>query len=348
LKAKNNKAPKPIVREDAARPAAALSRPVRIGISTCLLGEKVRYDGGHKHDPFLTDTLGRFFQWVPVCPEVEVGMGTPREPIHLVQLRGEIRLAGIHSATDHTIAMREYAEQRVEQLADENLSGYILKKDSPSCGPERVRVHHERGRVTRSGRGLFAAALAERFPSLPIEDEGRLRDLRLRENWIERVFAYHRLQTLWASHWRLADLVEFHTGQKLVLLAHSPQAYRQLSRLVAGAKSLPRRELRARYEREFMGALTKLATSARHTEVLHHMVGYLRDDLDPASRRELLDCVEDYRGGLVPLVVPVTLIAHYARVFDVAYLKGQVYLTPHPKELALRQPGYLRPVVRPG
>jgi uncharacterized protein YbgA (DUF1722 family)/uncharacterized protein YbbK (DUF523 family) len=326
---------KPIVREDAAR-TAALSRPIRIGISTCLLGERVRYDGGHKRDLFLTETLGRFFQWVPVCPEVEVGMGTPREPIHLVALRGEIRLAGIHSATDHTNTMRRYANRRVEQLADENLSGYILKKDSPSCGLERVRVHHERRRVTRSGRGMFAAALAERFPNLPIEEEGRLCDPGLRENWVERVFAYHRLQTLWAAQWRLADLIEFHTAHKLVLLAHSPQAYRQLGRLVAGAKALPRPELRARYESEFMRALTKLATTARHTDVLHHMVGYLRDDLDDASRRELLDCVEKYRGGLVPLVVPVTLIAHYARAFGAGYLTGQVYLTPHPKELALR------------
>jgi uncharacterized protein YbgA (DUF1722 family)/uncharacterized protein YbbK (DUF523 family) len=336
MKATKNQAPKPIVREEAVRPAAPISGPIRIGISSCLLGERVRYDGGHKRDLFLTDTLGRFFQWVPVCPEVEVGMGTPREPIHLVELRGEIRLAGIHSATDHTNAMRRYAKQRVKQLAEENLSGYILKKDSPSCGLERVHVHHERGRVTRSGRGLFAAALAERFPNLPIEEEGRLCDLGLRENWIERVFAYHRLQTLWAAHWRLADLIEFHTAHKLVLLAHSPQAYRQLGRLVAGAEWFSRTGLRARYEGEFMRALTKLATTVRHTDVLHHMVGYLRNSLDDGSRRELLDCVEDYRGGLVPLVAPVTLIAHYARAFDIAYLMGQVYLTPDPKELALR------------
>jgi uncharacterized protein YbgA (DUF1722 family)/uncharacterized protein YbbK (DUF523 family) len=331
LKAENNKAQKPIVREDAARPTRALSRPIRIGISACLLGEKVRYDGGHKHDRFLTDTLGRFFQWVPVCPEIEVGMGTPREPIHLVQLHGEIRLAGVRSATDHTNAMREYAGQRVGQLAGENLSGYILKKDSPSCGLERVRVHHGNGRVVRSGRGLFATALAGRFPNLPIEEEGRLCDPRLRDNWIQRVFAYHRLQTLWAPRWRWADLVEFHRAHKLVLLAHSPQVCQQLDRLVARAKSLPRTELREQYEREFMGALTRLATTRRHTIVLQHMVGYFRDKLDAASRRDLLDCIEDYRGGRMPLVVPLTLVAHYARLFDVADLKGQVYLSPHPK-----------------
>jgi uncharacterized protein YbgA (DUF1722 family)/uncharacterized protein YbbK (DUF523 family) len=312
------------------------SKAIRIGISQCLLGAKVRYDGGHKHDRFLTDTLGEFFEWVPVCPEVEVGMGTPREAIHLVQLNGQIRLVGRDTKVDHTDAMRNFSRQRVEELAGEKLSGFILKKDSPSCGLERVRVHHGPGRVTRSGRGLFAAALADRFGNLPIEEEGRLCDPRLRENWIERVFAYHRLQTLWATRWRLGDLVAFHTSHKLVLLAHSPTAYQQLGRLVAGAKSLPRAELRERYEREFMEALTKLATRGRHTNVLQHMVGYFSDKLDDASRRELLDCIHDYRGGLVPLIVPVTLVAHYVRLFDVAYLKGQVYLKPHPKELALR------------
>ncbi len=312
------------------------SKPIRIGISQCLLGAKVRYDGGHKHDRFVTDTLGQFFEWVPVCPEVEVGMGTPREAIHLVQLSGEIRLVGRESKTDHTDAMRPYSQTRVEELAGENLSGYILKKDSPSCGLERVRVYHGPGRVTRSGRGLFAAALADRFGNLPIEEDGRLCDPRLRENWIERVFAYHRLQAMWATRWRLGDLVEFHTSHKLVLLAHSPKAYQQLGQLVAGAKSLPRAELRERYEREIMAALTKLATRGRHTNVLQHMVGYFSDKLDDASRRELLDCIEDYRGELVPLIVPVTLVAHYVRLFDVAYLKGQVYLKPHPKELSLR------------
>ena len=323
-------------RENGARLVTALSQPIRIGISACLLGERVRYDGGHKHDRFLTDTLGKFFQWVPVCPEVEAGMGTPREPVHLVQLDDEIRVVGVRSATDHTKALREYGRRRVEQLAADNLSGYILKKDSPSCGLERVRVQHPSKRVTRSGRGLFAAVLAERFPNLPIEEEGRLGDPRLRENWIERVFAYHRLQTLWAARWRLGDLVEFHSAHKLVLLAHSPQAYQQLGRLVSGAKSLRRMELRDRYEREFMRALARLATTGRHANVLQHMAGYFRDRLDGGSRGELLDCIEDYRKGLLPLIVPVTLVAHYVRVFNVGYLKGQIYLAPHPKELALR------------
>jgi uncharacterized protein YbgA (DUF1722 family)/uncharacterized protein YbbK (DUF523 family) len=316
--------------------AAAPSMPIRIGVSMCLLGEKVRHDGGHKLDHYVTDTLAGFFECVPVCPEVEVGMGTPREAVRLVQVNDEVRMVGRKSGADHTEAMRSYARRRVEQIAGDGLSGYILKKDSPSCGLERVRLHDGHGRVTRSGRGLFAAALIERFGNLPIEEEGRLCDPRLRENWIERVFAYHRLQTLWATRWRVSNLVAFHTSHKLVLLAHSPRAYQQLGRLVAGSKTLSRGELRERYEHEFMAALTTLATRGRHTNVLQHMVGYFRDQLDDASRRELLGCIEDYRRSLVPLIVPITLVAHYVRRFDVEYLKGQMYLNPHPKELALR------------
>ncbi len=312
------------------------STPIRIGVSMCLLGERVRYDGGHKHDRFLSDTLGQFFEWVPVCPEVELGLGTPREAVHLIQRGDEIHLVGHQTGTDHTVAMQSYARRRVKQLARLRLSGYILKKDSPSCGVERVRVHHGHGRVTRAGRGLFAAALATRFGNLPIEEEGRLCDPRLRENWIERVFAYHRLQALWATPWRIGDVVAFHTAHKLLLLAHSPQAYQQLGRLVAESKTSPRVDLRDRYESGFMAALAKLATPGRHTNVLQHMVGYFHDRLDDSSRRELLGCIEDYRRTLVPLIVPITLVTHYVRRFDVEYLKGQVYLNPHPKELALR------------
>lgn len=310
--------------------------PIRIGISTCLLGDKVRYDGGHKHDRFLTDTLGRFVEWVPVCPEVEIGMGTPREPIQLVQRHGHIRLVGIRTKADHTGAMQRYARRRVEQLADTGLSGFILKKDSPSCGLERVPVHRDRGQAVRSGQGLFAAALAERFPNLPIEEEGRLHDLRLRESWIERVCGYHRLQSLWATRWRINDLVRFHAAHRLALLAHVPQSHQRLSRLIARSKALSRAALRERYEREFMMALTVPATRSRHMAVLRHLFGCVGDRLDKPARRELSGRIQDYRRGLVPLVVPITLIAHYAHVFDIDDLKGQVYLNPHPAELALR------------
>jgi uncharacterized protein YbgA (DUF1722 family)/uncharacterized protein YbbK (DUF523 family) len=310
--------------------------PIRIGISTCLLGEKVRYDGGHKHDRFLTDTLGPYVEWVPVCPEVEVGMGIPREAIRLVQRGDAVHLVGSKSGTDHTRAMREFARRRGAELAALDLCGYVLKKDSPSCGMARVAVHHEAGHATRDGRGLFAEALLGLMPNLPVEEEGRLNDPRLRDNWIVRVFAYRRLTSLWARRWRVADLVAFHTNEKLILLAHSPAAYTRLGRLVARARSLARDELSERYESEFMAALSRLATPGRNTNVLQHMIGFFSDRLDADSRRELGDLVEDYRRGLVPLVVPLTLVAHHVRRLDVGYLRGQTYLNPHPRELMLR------------
>jgi uncharacterized protein YbgA (DUF1722 family)/uncharacterized protein YbbK (DUF523 family) len=311
--------------------------PIRIGISACLLGEQVRYDGGHKRERFLVETLGRWVEWVPVCPEVEVGMGTPREPIRLVRTGEGIRLLGTRSAEDWTERMDSYARARVEALAPLGLSGYVLKKDSPSCGMTRVKVSPSAGGVSeRNGTGLFAAALIARFPSLPIEEEGRLQDAALRENFVERVFAAHRLQALFARRWTVGDLVRFHTAHKLVLLAHEPAAYAALGRLVAAAKAVARSELRARYERGFMAALARLATPARHANVLQHMAGYFKKQLDEGSRAELQQLIDDHRRGLVPLIVPVTLVRHHVRRLGVAYLEGQVYLSPHPKEMALR------------
>jgi uncharacterized protein YbgA (DUF1722 family) len=240
------------------------------------------------------------------------------------------------TGADHTEAMRAYAARRVAGLAKEELRGYILKKDSPSCGMERVRVFDSHGVPVKSGRGLFAEALLQYFPHLPVEEEGRLNDPRLRENFIERVFAYARIRLLFSGHWKVGDLVAFHTAHKLLLMAHSPQAYQSMGRLVANARSVPRAELRNRYEAEFMGALREMATTKRHVNVLQHMVGYFTKQLDRDSRQELQALLQDYQSGFVPMVVPLTLISHYVRQYDVAYLRGQVYLEPHPKELMLR------------
>ena len=310
--------------------------PIRIGVSACLLGEKVRFDGGHKRDPYLVESFGRYVEWVPVCPEVELGLGTPRETLRLVRISSDIRMIMPKTGADHTEAMRAYADRRVRELAKEDLSGYILKKDSPSCGMERVRVFDAHGVPAKSGRGLFAEALLQHFPLLPFEEEGRLTDPRLRENFVERVFAYARLRSLFSGHWKVGDLVAFQTAHKLLLMAHSPRAYKSLGRLVAEASSVPHAQLRDRYESEFMGALRDMATSKRQANVLQHMVGYFSKQLDSDSRQELQALVQDYRAGLVPLVVPLTLIRHYVRKYDVTYLRGQVYLDPHPKELMLR------------
>jgi uncharacterized protein YbgA (DUF1722 family)/uncharacterized protein YbbK (DUF523 family) len=320
---------------------AVNDRP-RIGISRCLLGEEVRYDGGHKLDPFLVETFGRFVEWMPVCPEVEVGMGTPREAIQLVASpdgvpSGEhrVRLLGVRSRRDWTPDMDRWRRLRVRELVREDLSGYVLKKDSPSCGLERVRVHTN-GHVSRTGRGLFAQALLDAFPNLPIEDEGRLHDPRLRDNFVERVFAYQRVRRLFASRWSVGDLVSFHTAHKLLLLAHSRQAHTALGRLVARAKDLSRRELASLYERGFMEALQKIATPGRHADILQHMLGHMKQCLDDGSKRELLSLIDDHRNGLVSLVVPLTLMRHHVRKHGVEYLASQVYLEPHPRELSLR------------
>ncbi len=309
---------------------------LRIGISACLLGEKVRFDGGHKQDRYLTQTLGEYFEWVPVCPEVELGLGAPRPTMRLERVAQEIRLVVPMNGRDLTGPMREFAKTRVRQLAHDDLDGYILKSDSPSCGLLRVRVYGQSRVPERSGRGVFAEALTKKFSHLPIEEEGRLSDPRLRENWIERVFAYHHIKSFWRSRWTLQSLVVFHTAQKLVILAHSPKAYRKLGQLVARAKRLSRRELRLEYHAQFMGALEVLATRGRHANVLRHMSGYFKKGLDTDARRELSDLIEDYQAGEVPLIVPLTLIKHYVRRLNSNYLAGQVYLDPHPKELALR------------
>ena len=313
-----------------------LSEPIRIGISACLLGEEVRFDGGHKRDRFLTETLGPFVEWVPVCPEVEAGFGTPREPMRLVSEDGRLRLVTVRTGIDLTSRLERYAGSRVEELVGERLCGYVLKKDSPSCGLERVKVYGGGTSSSRSGRGLFAAALRGKFPWLPIEEEGRLLDPRLRDNFIERVFAYGRLRALFSGRWTVSDLISFHTAHKLTLMAHSPKAYRELGRVVAEARPAKRSALEARYAEAFMAAMGVMATPRRHTNVLQHMSGYFKTILDDASREEVRATIEDYRLGLVPLVVPITLIRHHVRHHGVAYLAGQVYLEPHPKELMLR------------
>jgi len=314
---------------------------VRLGISACLLGQKVRFDGQHKRDSFLVDELGPLVEWVPVCPEVEVGMGVPRESVRLIadrEGRGP-RMVGVMSGADWTVRMRRFAAARVDALAGEELCGFVLKSKSPSCGMERVKVYAAgaaRTPLPEKAAGLFAAALARAFPNMPLEEEGRLEDARLRENFIERIFAYARLRELWRGHWTLAALIELHSTHKMALLAHSTEGYRALGRLVAQAKDLGRAELRARYEAGFMATLAKVATPGRHANVLMHLLGHLKANLDAADKQELLGLIEEQRRGRLPLIVPVTLLAHHARRHGAQYLLAQTYLNPRIEELRLR------------
>jgi uncharacterized protein YbgA (DUF1722 family)/uncharacterized protein YbbK (DUF523 family) len=315
---------------------------IRIGVSACLLGEKVRFDGQHKRDSFLVDELGPLVTWVPVCPEIEVGMGVPREPVRLVATRGQAagpRMLGVTSGDDWTKRMNRFSAARVRAVAGEALSGFVLKAKSPSCGLTRVKIYPDpeaRAPEHARGAGLFAGALRDAFPNLPIEEEGRLQDPRLRENFIERVFAYARLRALWDGRWTVGGLVAFHTAHKMALLAHSTDGYRALGRLVARAKALGRAALRARYEAGFMATLARPTTPGRHANVLMHLLGHLKTDLDAADKQELLGLIDEHRRGHLPLVVPLTLLAHHARRHGAAYLLGQTYLTPRIEELRLR------------
>jgi uncharacterized protein YbgA (DUF1722 family)/uncharacterized protein YbbK (DUF523 family) len=272
---------------------------------------------------------------VRVCPEVEVGMGVPRETLRLVRAADDTRMITTRTGIDHTAAMRKYAERKTRQLAGMELRGYVLKKDSPSCGMERVKVY-DGTTATRTGVGTYAEILKARFAALPIEEEGRLHDAVLRENFIERVFAYDRLRALFDGRWTVGSLVAFHTAHKMALLAHSTTAYQALGRLVASAKGMPRADLQRDYEHGFMTTLTRPATTRRHTNVLMHMAGHLKKLIDEGSTRELHGSIDEYRRELVPLVVPLTLMRHHVRVHAVSYLAGQTYLDPHPRELMLR------------
>jgi len=317
--------------------AGAEAAPLRIGISTCLLGENVRYDGGHKRNRFLVDTLGQYCEFVPVCPEVEVGMGTPREPIRLAGDPEEPRLVAPGSGRDWTDEMSRYSRQRVRELGREELDGYVLKKDSPSCGLFRVKVWHEGGGGSeRKGRGLFAEALVNGQPLLPIEEEGRLHDATVRENFIERLFGYRRWREFRTSRPRARGLVAFHTNQKLTLLSHSPKIYREMGQLVAEAGTLPMREILPVYAELYMKALSLTATRRKHTNVLQHLAGFLKRDIDQEDRAELKACIDEYRLGRVPLVVPLTLIRHHFRRHPHDWVEGQTYLDPYPAELMLR------------
>lgn len=323
-------------REETRTDAPVSDDEIRIGVSSCLLGNEVRYDGGHKRDAFLVQTFGPHVRWVPVCPEIEIGLGVPRPTLRLQRETDGVRLRMPSTGADYTSTMRHYAEHRVAALAGLDLCGYIVKKDSPSCGRERVKVYDGPGPARRDGRGLFTEVLLRRLPLLPVEEEGRLNDPRLRESFVERVFAYRRLRSLFARRWTPGDLVAFHSAHKLQLLAHEPRRYEELGRLVAAVKEHARAHVRQRYEALFMEALATMTTVRRQVNVLQHMTGYFRRHLDAESRHELAGVIADYRRGIVPLIVPITLIRHHARRLGVTYLLQQTYLQPHPKELMLR------------
>lgn len=309
---------------------------IRIGVSRCLLGEAVRYDGQHKHDHFLTDTLGRFFDFVGVCPEVECGLGVPRESMRLVGDPAHPRLVTTRTGVDLTARMEDWVAQRIVELEKEDLGGFLFKSRSPSSGMENVKVYNEKGGSSGKAPGLFAKAFMEHFPTLPCEDEGRLNDPDLRENFIERVFTLWRFRQAVRAKPTLAALMGFHARNKYLIQSHHETLGREMGRELAGLKAREARAHIPRYEAKLMRALRTPATVRKHTNILQHMLGYLRGVADDADRKELADIIEGYHRELLPLIVPVTMLRHYVEKHGIEYLRDQYYLNPHPMELKLR------------
>lgn len=308
-----------------------------LGISSCLLGNKVRYDGQHKYDSWLVETLGAWVQYVPVCPEVECGLPIPREAMRLVGDAGEPKLLTVKTGIDHTPRMQDWCARRIPDLADKALCGFIFKSKSPSSGMERVKVYPAKGgAAAKTGVGIFAREFMRAFPLLPVEEEGRLHDPVLRENFIERVFVTHRWNRLLAAKPSPGDIVAFHTAHKLLLMAHSPAHYRALGRLVAEIKQHSSEDFSRIYHQGLSEALQKHATRKKHVNVLQHIMGYFKRDLSADEKQELLDLIGRYASGHFPLIVPITLLNHYARKYAQEYLLQQHYLNPHPVELNLR------------
>ncbi|HTG72339.1 MAG TPA: DUF523 and DUF1722 domain-containing protein [Terriglobia bacterium] len=310
---------------------------VHIGISSCLLGEKVRFDGGHKKDEFLTSHFGRFVEWVPVCPEFEIGLGVPRESLRLVSDGKAVHLVAPRSGLDHTERMRQWTIEQARRLADQQLCGYVLKRSSPSCGLERVKVYSSGSDLlNREGRGLFAAGLVDTFPNLPMEEEGRLNDARLRENFVSQVFCYKRWTDLQNQGLTRARIMQFHARHKYLLMAHHQDGMRKLGNLIGGsARSSSPKRIGAEYFAAFCDVMRRTPTRRNHTNVLQHLAGYFSEQLASDDRAELSEVIDRYRREQLPLIVPVTLIRHYVRKFDIEYLKDQIYLDPHPDELNL-------------
>ena len=315
--------------------AQPVSRP-RLGVSACLLGKPVRFDGGHKKNNYILSSLSNHIDFVSVCPEMEAGFGLPRPTMQLRQLGDEIRL--VFSKTpdnDATDQLTDYSTTRVNELED--LDGFIFKKDSPSCGAFRVPVViHKDGFKNRQGTGLFAKAFMERHPLIPVEEEGRLNDSVLCENFFERVYAYRRWKEITHPEKNIQGLIEFHAKHKLMLMARGSHYYQELGRMVAGTKSADLMQRRELYISRFMEVMKITSHPGRQVNVLQHIMGYLKQAISHEDKQELLSVFEAYRQYQLPLITPVTLLRHHLRVHPQHYISEQHYLEPFPEQLALR------------
>lgn len=309
---------------------------IKLGVSSCLLGEEVRFDGGHKYDSWIVDTLGQFAEYIPICPEVGCGLAIPREAMHLVGNKDDYRMLTIKTGIDHTERMLSFCKPTIAALKQERLCGYIFKSKSPSCGLEQVKVYPPyQGVPGKTGIGIYAREFMHEFPLLPVEEEGRLHDAERRENFITRIFIMQRWQQMIDGKVKASDLVRFHTIHKYLIMAHSPQHYREMGKLVAALQKEPLSELLTHYFELLMTACKRHATPRKQQYVLLHILGYFKQDLDAFEKQEMMEILSQYKEGLIPLIVPITLLNHYVRKYDKSYLADQIYLHPHPIELKL-------------
>lgn len=310
---------------------------VKIGISACVLGEKVRFDGGHKASNFCTQQLANFAKFIPVCPEQAIGLGVPRPAIRLQQNdKNQIRLVQTNdNSLDYTNQMLSFTEQLLPGLSD--LSGYIVCAKSPTCGMERVKLYDKQGQnLGKVSVGLYTQQLMQRYPWLPVEEDGRLQDAALRENFICRVFSLDDYQQCMADGFTVGKLVKFHSRYKFLIMAHNPVAYRELGRLVASASVFQPDELSLRYLTDFMQAMQHIATRKNHANTLQHLQGFFKTVLNANSKQQLADTIHRYRQGYLPLMAPITLLQHHLLHYPNAYLSSQRYLQPYPEQLGLR------------
>lgn len=309
---------------------------INIGISACLVGHEVRYNGGSLKPPMINDHFAQYFNYVTFCPEVGIGMGVPRETIRLVSEKGNIRLKSSTGENDYTDAMQEYSKQKVDELSKLNIYGYILKKDSPTCGMERVKIYHNNNMPEKNGIGMFAQVLLDRFPMVPVEEEGRLKDIRLRESFVERVFAFKRLKDFIGDSPTVGKLMSFHTAHKMQLMAHNPEKFRKLGRKVALVKKDQLNNFLIEYATDFMDTLNTRASLKKQTDVLYHLLGYFKKEITSEEKQEFIKLVEQYKKQMIPFIVPLTMLRHYLKKYPDDWLQSQIYLDPYPEELMLR------------
>lgn len=309
---------------------------IQVGISSCLLGEEVRYNGGHKHSPLCTRDLSRYFEFISVCPEVSIGLGVPRKPIRLVGDPADPDVVGVDDITfNATQDLKDFANTKVKEL--DQLCGYIFIKGSPSCGLFRVKVYNEKGFPQEEmGRGVYAKVVTDNYPLLPVEEAGRLQDAVLRENFITRVFAYHNWQLLKQEGLTAKKLIDFHSSYKYTLMAHNPQSFTALGRLLADVGKHDPDEIGDEYFTGLMESLNKKASRKSHTNVLMHLQGYLKNQLSKGEKAKLGEAIEQYRRGIIPLIVPVTLLKNFFHTYPDDYIARQSYLQPYPDDLSLR------------